>query len=65
MVVVTFIVVTLFSPYKAIMGRLWIHTMGAVPSTLHVRVKFRTKQGIIVVSGSQQVARQCLVAAVD
>jgi len=39
--------------------------MGAVPSTLHVKVKFRTEQGITVVRGSQQVARQCLVAAVN
>ena len=37
---VTFIVVALFSPYIAILGRPWIHAMGAVPSTLHVKVKF-------------------------
>ena len=52
-VVVTFIVVTLFSPYMAILGRPWIHTMGVVLSTLHVKVKFRTEQGITVVRGSQ------------
>ena len=40
---VTFIVVTLFSPYTAILGRPWIHAMGAVPSTLHVKVKFCTE----------------------
>ena len=61
-VVVTLIV---FSPYTAILGRPWIHIMGAVPSTLHVSVKFRTKQGIAVVRGSQQVAKQCLVAAIN
>ena len=32
-VVATFIVVALFSPYTAILGRLWIHAMRAVPST--------------------------------
>ena len=37
--------------------------MGAISSTLHVKVKFRIEQGIAVVRGSQQVARQCLVAA--
>ena len=42
-VVVTFIVVALFSPYIAILGRPWIHPMGAVPSTLHMKVKFRTE----------------------
>ena len=62
---VTFIVVASFSPYTAILGRPWIHAMGVVPSTLHVKVKFRTEQGIAVVRGNQQVARQCLIAAVD
>ena len=36
--------------------------MGAISSTLHVKVKFRIEQGI---RGSQQVARQCLVAMVN
>ena len=64
-VVVAFIVVNSFSPYTAILGRPWIHAMGVVPSTLHVKVKFPTEQGVTVVRGSQQVARQCLVAAVN
>ena len=42
-VMVTFIVVASFSPYTAILGRPWIHAMGAVSTTLHVKVKFRTK----------------------
>ena len=64
-VVVAFIVVASFSPYMAILGRPCIHAMGAVPSTLHMKVKFCTKRVIAVVRGSQQVARQCLVAAVN
>ena len=40
-VTVAFVVVASFSPYMAILGRPWIHAMGAVPSTLHVKVKFR------------------------
>ena len=39
-VMVNFIVMNSFSPYIAILGRPWIHSMGAVPSTLHVKVKF-------------------------
>ncbi|XP_075636585.1 uncharacterized protein LOC142608792 [Castanea sativa] len=62
-VMVTFIVVTSFSPYTAIFERPWIHDMGAVPSTLHVKVKFRTDEGITVIRGDQQAARQFLVAA--
>jgi len=42
-VMVTFIVVALFSPYTRILGRLWIHAMGAVPSILYVKVKLRTE----------------------
>ena len=64
-VVVTFRVVASFSPYTVILGRLWIHAIGAVPSTLHMKVKFRTEQGVAVVKGSQQVARQCLFAPVN
>ena len=56
-VMVTFIVVTSFSPYMAILRRAWIHAIGAMPSTLHVKVKFCMGQGIGIVRGSQQVAR--------
>ena len=64
-VMVTLIVVVLFSPYTAILGRPWIHVMGAIPSTLHVKVKFHIEQGIAIVWGNLQVVRQCLVAAVN
>ena len=62
-VIVTFIVVRSFLPYTAILGRPWIHAMKAVPSTLHVKVKFPTEYGVVEVRGNQQVVRQCLVAA--
>ena len=32
---VDFIVVDAFSPYTAIMGRPWLHSLGAISSTLH------------------------------
>ena len=64
-VMVNFIVVNAFSPYTSILGRSWIHAMGAVPSTLHMKVKFLTEVGVAVVRGDQQVARQCLVAAIN
>ena len=63
-VMVTFIVVRSFSPYTAILGRPWIHAMKAVPSTLHVKVKFPTEYEVAMVRGNQRVTRQCLVAAV-
>jgi len=63
-VMVTIIIVRLFSTYMAILGRPWIHTTRAVPSTLHVKVKFPIEHGVTVVQGNQQVARQCLVVTV-
>ena len=37
---VDFIVVDTYSPYTAIMARPWLHAMGAVSSTLHLKVKY-------------------------
>lgn len=42
-VMVNFIVVHSYFPYTAILGRPWIHAMGAIPSSLHQKVKFSTK----------------------
>ena len=39
--------------------------MRAVPSTLHVKVKFPIEHGVAIVRGNQQVARQCLIAIVS
>lgn len=64
-VMVNFTVVGSFSPYIAILGRPWIYVMGAVPSILHVKVKFHTNHGVATVRGNQQVARRCLVVAVN
>ena len=56
-VMVTFIIVRSFSLYTTILGRLWIHAMKVVPSTLHIKVKFPTEYGVAVVRGNQRVAR--------
>ena len=64
-VAVTFTIVTSFSPYTAILGRPWTHSMRAVPSTLHVKIKFPTEQGVTVIRGDQQEARQCRTAVVN
>ncbi|XP_018479492.1 uncharacterized protein LOC108850459 [Raphanus sativus] len=37
-----FLVVDCPSSYNVMLGRLWIHDMGAVPSTLHQLIKFPT-----------------------
>ena len=45
-------VINMFSPYTAILGRPWIHTIGAIPSTLHMKVKFCTERGVAIVRGN-------------
>ena len=62
---VDFIVVDTFSPYTAIMGRLWLHSLGAVSSTLHQKVKYPSGGQVLEIVGSQSMARQCLVAAIQ
>ena len=37
---VNFIVVEAYSPYTAILVRPWLHAMGVVSSTLHLKVKY-------------------------
>uniref|UniRef100_A0A2N9F6H4 Reverse transcriptase domain-containing protein n=1 Tax=Fagus sylvatica TaxID=28930 RepID=A0A2N9F6H4_FAGSY len=59
-----FFVLNTYSPYNAILGKPWLHKMGAVPSTLHQRLRFLTPQGVMEIVGDQLAAKQCLVAAV-
>uniref|UniRef100_A0A2N9EE12 Reverse transcriptase domain-containing protein n=1 Tax=Fagus sylvatica TaxID=28930 RepID=A0A2N9EE12_FAGSY len=58
-----FIVVKASSPYNAIMGRDWLHRMRAIPSTLHQKLRFPTKDGIMELNGDQVTANQCVLAA--
>ncbi|XP_019237189.1 PREDICTED: uncharacterized protein LOC109217405 [Nicotiana attenuata] len=37
--------------YNALLGRPWIHSIRAVPSTLHQMMKFPTKDGITTIYG--------------
>ena len=62
---VDFIVVDVFSLYTAIMGRPWLHTLGAVSSTLHQKVKYPSGGQVLEIVRSQVAARQCLVAAIQ
>lgn len=54
---VNFIEFKVFSSYTTIFGSPWIHAMGAVPSTLHQKAKFPTKDVVTVVQANQKVAR--------
>ena len=59
-----FIVVDAYSPYTAIVARPWLHTLGAVSSTLHQKVKYLSGDRIEEFVGNQSMARQCLVSTI-
>ena len=61
---VNFIVVEAYSPYTAILARPWLHAIGAVSSTLHLKVKYRTQGRVGKPVGIQAMARQCLVSTI-
>ena len=59
MVKIDFIVVDAYSPYIAIVARPWLHALGAIFSTLHLKVKYLSGDHIEERVGSQSVSRQC------
>ena len=62
---VDFIVVDAFSPYTAIMGRPWLHSLGAVSSILHQKIKYPSGGQVLEIVGSQSMARQYLIAVIQ
>ena len=61
---VDFIVVDAYFPYTVIMARPWLHVLGVVSSTLHLKLKYPSVDQIEELIESQSIARQCLVAAI-
>ena len=64
MVEVNFIVVDAYSPYTAIVAKPWLHTLGAVSSILHQKIKYPSEGQIEEILGDQTMARQCMVVAI-
>ena len=62
---VDFIVVDTFSPYTAIMGRPWLHSLGVVSSTLNQKVEYPSRSQVLEIVGSQSMARQCLITVIQ
>ena len=62
---VDFIVVDAYSPYTAIVAKLWLHTLRAVSSTLHQKVKYPSDGQIKEILGDQAMTRQCMVAVIQ
>ena len=57
------LVVNSHSSYNVILGRAWIHGMGAVPSTLHQTIKFPIPWGVKAIRGDQETAHRCYQVA--
>ena len=53
------------SAYNMIVGRPWLHSMKAVPSTYHQKVKYPTATGVDEIRGDQAAARICYVKTMD
>ena len=64
MVEVDFIVMDAYSPYTSIVARPWLHTLGAVSSILHQKIKYPSEGQIEEILGDQDMAQQCMVAAI-
>ena len=62
---VDFIMVDAYSPYTAIVANPWLHTLGAVSSILHQKVKYPSEGQVKEVIGDQAMARQCIVFAIS
>ena len=54
---VNFIVMDTYSPYTAIVERPWLHALEVVSSTLHLKVKYPSRDHIEKLVGSQFMAR--------
>ena len=61
---VDFIVVDAYSPYTTIVARPWLHTLGAVFSTLHQKIKYPSGGKVEEILGDQTMARQCMIATI-
>ena len=57
-----FIMVEAYSPYMGILARPWLHALGAVSSTLHVKLKYPIEGGFGELLGCQAETKQCMVA---
>ena len=56
---VLFSIVEVLGPYNAIVGRTWLHSMKAIPSTYHQMVRYLTNEEQVDLLSSQLAARQC------
>ncbi|XP_058766556.1 uncharacterized protein LOC131640166 [Vicia villosa] len=51
---ITFFVMDIHPSYSCLLGRPWIHAVGAVTSTLHQKLKFATQGKIVTICGEEE-----------
>lgn len=51
----TFYVIDIYPAYSCLLGRPWIHSVGAVTSTLHQRLKFFINNKLVAVEGEEDI----------
>ena len=56
---INFCVVDVESPYNALIGRPWLHSILAVASTFHQCIKFPLPNGIGVIRGDMMESKSC------
>ena len=54
---VDFIVVDVYYIYTAIVAKPWLHALGAISSTLHLKVKYPLGDQVEELVGNQSMAR--------
>lgn len=54
-----FLVKASVSPYNAFLGHPWIHSVAAITSTFHQKIKILTSDEVIKIEREQLVARHC------
>ncbi|KAE8692135.1 hypothetical protein F3Y22_tig00110858pilonHSYRG00062 [Hibiscus syriacus] len=52
---VEFLVMDIISSYNCLLGRPWIHQAGAVPSTLHQKVKFVIDGALVIINAEEDI----------
>ncbi|KAE8691531.1 hypothetical protein F3Y22_tig00110890pilonHSYRG01710 [Hibiscus syriacus] len=52
---VEFLVMDIMPSYNCLLGRLWIHQAGAVPSTLHQKVKFVIDGSSVIINAEEDI----------
>lgn len=52
---ITFFVMDIHAAYNCLLGRPWIHSVGAITSTLHQRLKFLVENKLVVVESKEDI----------